>query len=131
MLSRFPRLQRLSTGWVVTLIAIGWLVLISWFHWLTNFETHDRPVMRMGYMPVVTNLACPLLDYASKEGTGLRFEALKFLFFCGDGRGFAERDSPGRIHDRSFVGGAPPARNRRAGGTSAIGTKVRSCTART
>jgi NitT/TauT family transport system substrate-binding protein len=36
----------------------------------------------MGYMPVVTNLACPLLDYASKEGTALRFEALKFSSFA-------------------------------------------------
>jgi len=82
MLSRIHLPHRLSTGWLVTLLAIGWLVIISWLHWLTNFETHDRPVMRLGYMPVVTNLACPLLDYASKEGTGVRFEALKFSSFA-------------------------------------------------
>jgi NitT/TauT family transport system substrate-binding protein len=36
----------------------------------------------MGYMPVITNLAAPLLDYASKDGDGLRFEALKFTSFA-------------------------------------------------
>jgi NitT/TauT family transport system substrate-binding protein len=36
----------------------------------------------MGYMPVITNLAAPLLDYASKDGDGIRFEALKFSSFA-------------------------------------------------
>jgi NitT/TauT family transport system substrate-binding protein len=36
----------------------------------------------MGYMPVIANLACPLLDYATKEGNGIRFEALKFSSFA-------------------------------------------------
>jgi NitT/TauT family transport system substrate-binding protein len=36
----------------------------------------------MGYMPVITNMAAPLLDYASKDGTGIRFEALKFSSFA-------------------------------------------------
>jgi NitT/TauT family transport system substrate-binding protein len=36
----------------------------------------------MGYMPVITNLACPLLDYASKDADGVRFEALKFSSFA-------------------------------------------------
>jgi len=36
----------------------------------------------MGYMPVVSNLAAPLLDYVSKDGGGLRFEALKFSSFA-------------------------------------------------
>ena len=36
----------------------------------------------MGYMPVITNLACPLLDYATKDGDGLRFKALKFASFA-------------------------------------------------
>lgn len=82
MLSRLHTLARLSTGGIVALIAVGWLVLISGLHWFVNGESSDRPVMRMGYMPVVTNLACPLLDYASKEGTGVRFEALKFSSFA-------------------------------------------------
>jgi NitT/TauT family transport system substrate-binding protein len=33
-------------------------------------------------MPVVTNLAAPLLDHVSRQGTGLRFEAVKFASFA-------------------------------------------------
>ena len=65
----------ISVGWMVLIIAFGWLVLISWLHYTLNFEHGERPVVRMGYMPVITNLACPLLDQATKEGTGVRFEA--------------------------------------------------------
>ncbi len=36
----------------------------------------------MGYMPVITNLACPLLDYATKDGDGVRFKAFKFASFA-------------------------------------------------
>ena len=36
----------------------------------------------MGYMPVITNLSCPLLDYASRNGDGFRFEAVKFASFA-------------------------------------------------
>lgn len=36
----------------------------------------------MGYMPVVTNLASPLLDYATRGGNGVRFKALKFASFA-------------------------------------------------
>ncbi len=63
-------------------IALGWLLFISWLHYQLNFEHTSRPVIRMGYMPVITNLAAPLLDNASKDGSGLRFEALKFSSFA-------------------------------------------------
>ena len=36
----------------------------------------------MGYMPVITNLASPLLDYATRDGDGVRFRALKFSSFA-------------------------------------------------
>ncbi len=36
----------------------------------------------MGYMPVITNLAAPLLDYASKDNKEIRFNALKFASFA-------------------------------------------------
>ena len=36
----------------------------------------------MGYMPVITNLASPLLDYATRDGDGVRFRALKFASFA-------------------------------------------------
>jgi NitT/TauT family transport system substrate-binding protein len=72
----------IPVGRLVLIIAISWLVLISWLHYRFNFEHGTRPVLRMGYMPVVTNLACPLLDYATRKGDGLRFEALKFGSFA-------------------------------------------------
>ncbi len=36
----------------------------------------------MAYMPVITNLASPLLDYATRDGNGIRFRALKFTSFA-------------------------------------------------
>ena len=36
----------------------------------------------MGYMPVVTNLAAPLLDYVSRHGASVHFEAVKFSSFA-------------------------------------------------
>lgn len=76
------RAQAAPTAWLVILVCLAWFALISFLHWELNFHTSDRPVLRMGYMPVITNLACPLLDYASKDGDGLRFEALKFSSFA-------------------------------------------------
>ena len=45
---------------------------------------HDqRQVVTMGYMPVITNLAAPLLDYASTDNAyPIRFRALKFASFA-------------------------------------------------
>lgn len=64
------------------LIAIAWLILISMLHYQVNFDSGGRFVVRMGYMPVVTNLAAPILDYASRQGEGLRFSAMKFASFA-------------------------------------------------
>ena len=36
----------------------------------------------MGYMPVISNLAAPILDYVTKDGDGVRFEAVKFSSFA-------------------------------------------------
>ncbi len=72
----------LSVTWIVMIIGIGWLIVISALHYYLNFEHGRRTVIRMGYMPVITNLASPLLDYASKDGDGIRFEALKFSSFA-------------------------------------------------
>ena len=63
-------------------IAAGWLVLISGLHFQFNIEPPPKNVLRMGYMPVISNLACPLLDYATREGNGIRFESLKFSSFA-------------------------------------------------
>lgn len=82
MHSRFSRIRNLSTGWKIALVAVGWLALISWLHAYLNSDHTARPTVRMGYMPVVANLAAPLLDYATKNGSGLRFDALKFSSFA-------------------------------------------------
>ncbi len=71
-----------SVGARVGTWAIAWLVLISVAHWLLNGDHRTRNRLVMGYMPVITNLACPLLDAASETGDGLRFEALKFASFA-------------------------------------------------
>ncbi len=59
-----------------------WLIAISVAHYQLNFESSDRRVFRMGYMPVITNMAAPLLDYVSEEGDGVRFKAIKYSSFA-------------------------------------------------
>ncbi|MHC4455600.1 MAG: ABC transporter substrate-binding protein [Planctomycetota bacterium] len=73
---------RLSLPWCVGMAAAGWLVFISGFHWWLNLDHGKRRVVNMGYMPVITNLASPLLDYATRDGNGIRFRALKFTSFA-------------------------------------------------
>jgi NitT/TauT family transport system substrate-binding protein len=81
---RFRSMRRLwsSSAVRLTVVALAWLIMISWLHIYLNGESGKRQVILMGYMPVVTNLAAPLLDYATVEGHGLRFEALKFSSFA-------------------------------------------------
>ncbi len=66
----------------IVLAALCWLVVISWLHHRVNGEATLRSEVRMGYMPVVTNLAAPLLDHLSRDGNGIRFKALKFASFA-------------------------------------------------
>ena len=63
-------------------IPLIWLLAISAVHYRLNFESSERRVFRMGYMPVITNLAAPLLDYASKDGNDVRFKAIKYSSFA-------------------------------------------------
>ena len=61
--------------------ALLWLILISFMHNSLNRED-DGITFKMGYMPVVTNLAAPLLDFASlKEDSNIRYQAIKFSSF--------------------------------------------------
>jgi NitT/TauT family transport system substrate-binding protein len=71
----------------VALIAILWLALISFLHAFLNNERKSGDKVLMGYMPVITNLAAPLVDFASKKATP-RFEALKFSSFAEMGEAF-------------------------------------------
>ena len=71
-----PMWQRLVTN------AVLWLLLISFLHYWLNMEKETRPVIQMGYMPVITNLAAPLLDYATQEKGPVRYSAIKFASFA-------------------------------------------------
>lgn len=64
------------------LFFLVWLVFISWLHYQLNSQPANQRIVRMGYMPVVTNLAAPLLDYVSRNGAGVHFEAVKFSSFA-------------------------------------------------
>jgi NitT/TauT family transport system substrate-binding protein len=68
--------------WRLGVIALAWWSFIGIAHLSLNVEPGERDLLRMGYMPVVSNLACPLLDHATREGRGLRLEAVKFSSFA-------------------------------------------------
>ncbi len=64
-------------------LAIAWFLLVAGAHYGLNMEHDRRQVVTMGYMPVITNLAAPLLDYASIDGKSpIRYRALKFSSFA-------------------------------------------------
>lgn len=71
-----------SDAWWIAGIAVGWLILISCLHFWLNVTDSSRKTVRIGYMPVITNLAVPLLDHATMEGDGIRFQAVKFASFA-------------------------------------------------
>ena len=64
------------------LFALAWLILICLLQYHFEHQCEERPVIRMGYMPVITNLAAPLLDEASRTAGNYRFRALKFSSFA-------------------------------------------------
>jgi NitT/TauT family transport system substrate-binding protein len=68
--------------WRIVLMALIWLGAISWFHVTLNAENRHGTVVRMGYMPVITNLAAPILDYVTRDSGGIRFQAIKFASFA-------------------------------------------------
>ena len=76
-------LVHLSLPIKLVIVFFGWLAIISISHYGLNIRQPEKEdVVRMGYMPVVTNLAAPLLDHVSKYDSKLRFEALKFSSFA-------------------------------------------------
>ena len=73
--------SKIGLPWRIFVITISWLVFISYAHYRLNFDHGSKKTIYMGYMPVITNLAAPLVDYASKEREDVRFKALKFSSF--------------------------------------------------
>ena len=59
-----------------------WTSFISYMHYELNIDHGKVKTITMGYMPVVTNMAAPLLDYASKDSDDIYFKALKFSSFA-------------------------------------------------
>ncbi|QTA78304.1 Uncharacterized protein dnl_05250 [Desulfonema limicola] len=82
----------LSLPWRIFGGAAGWLVLISCLHYYLNYEHGSHRIIRMGYMPVITNLAAPLLDYATKNSEHIRFKAIKFASFAEIGEALRNDD---------------------------------------
>jgi len=67
----------------IGMLAVAWFLFIAGAHYALNMEHDRRMVVTMGYMPVITNFAAPLLDYASIDDTSpIRFRALKFSSFA-------------------------------------------------
>lgn len=85
MRSRFafkPDPHRLPTPVKLALFFLSWLAIISFLHYRLNNHTASHQQVNIGYMPVVTNLAAPLLDYVSRNSSGVHFNALKFASFA-------------------------------------------------
>lgn len=91
-------LSKITLPWRILLISIAWLVFISFAHYQLNFDHGSKKTVYMGYMPVITNLAAPLLDYASEGNKDVRFKALKFASFSE----MAESLRNGKI-DAAFI----------------------------
>lgn len=73
--------SKLGLPWKIVIISISWLVFISFAHYRLNYDHGSKKIIHIGYMPVISNLAAPLLDYASQDREDIRFKALKFSSF--------------------------------------------------
>jgi NitT/TauT family transport system substrate-binding protein len=71
----------------VLFLALLWLGVISGLHAYFNGERQVSNRVLIGYMPVISNLAAPLVDAASKGGE-VEFEAMKFASFAEMGEAF-------------------------------------------
>ncbi|MHC1729228.1 MAG: ABC transporter substrate-binding protein [Syntrophobacteraceae bacterium] len=76
-----------SVGFRIGAVAMAWLVAITMAHLYLNREHPTPNRVRMGYMPVVANLAAPLVDYVTRDND-LYFEAVKFGSFSEMGDAF-------------------------------------------
>ena len=91
-------LSKIKLSWKISFFITVWLIFISFAHYQLNFDHGSKKTVYMGYMPVITNLATPLLDEASKDKGDIRFKALKFSAFAE----MAESLRNGKI-DAAFI----------------------------
>jgi NitT/TauT family transport system substrate-binding protein len=79
------RSKKIGLPWKIAAITISLLLVISvgyYYQLKAGKNTASNKTIRMGYMPVITNLASPLLDYASKDRKDVQFKAMKFSSFA-------------------------------------------------
>ncbi|MEN8189176.1 MAG: ABC transporter substrate-binding protein [Thermodesulfobacteriota bacterium] len=81
-MSRKTNKQPISKAWLIAIVATGWLILVSSLHFWLNYDHSNSRNVYMGYMPVVTNLAAPLLDHATEGSSDTHFHSLKFSSFA-------------------------------------------------
>ena len=81
--------------WVVALAAVAG----GRFYLLRKDTTQDRPVLKVGFLPVTCHLTCPVTDFATKMGTKTRFESQRFT----DWPSVAEAFKSGRLKATFFV----------------------------
>ncbi|MBP8645270.1 MAG: ABC transporter substrate-binding protein [Syntrophobacteraceae bacterium] len=70
-----------STSFRAFIVALAWLGVISALHAWVNGDKSASGKIFMGYMPVISNLAAPLVD-ATTAGSSVHFEAMKFGSFA-------------------------------------------------
>ena len=79
------RSKKIGLAWkssAIALILVG-AIAGGYFYQLNQEKgISSTKTIKMGYMPVVTNLASPLLDYASKDRKDVQFKAMKFASFA-------------------------------------------------
>lgn len=87
-------MKPLSKTWKLTIGALLLLALLSGLYFAMNTSPVssgrqangsprvERKIFKIGYMPVIANLAAPLLDHLSKDSGDVYFEALKFSSFA-------------------------------------------------
>lgn len=66
----------------VTLILVGTVAGAYYYQFNQEKGVSSTKTFKMGYMPVITNLASPLLDSASKDRKDVQFKAMKFSSFA-------------------------------------------------
>ena len=72
-----------TRSWRFVAGSVIWVVIISGLHWWLNFDHSGKKIFKMGYMPIISNMAAPLLDHASaNKDSDIRFKALKFSSFA-------------------------------------------------
>lgn len=77
-----PMIGHVPKPWLIGLAAICWLAIITVLHESGNTNHPSRKEITIGYMPVISNLAVPILDHLTRHGHGIRFRALKYSSFA-------------------------------------------------